>query len=463
MFYVITYIVEKNLPEYLHLLQYIDHRIFFISSKLNVRFMMHTANKKQINVAVVDDGINEKRFNTGELIHNIEINRDCEIHPRSGYDPYEASHGTTCAAIIKKIVPDAALSSVKILSDATRKGIRGQLIKAIDWCVENGIDIINLSAGTIDYRDFDGITDCVSKAAEKGLIIVAACNNRNIYTCPASLEYVIGVKCNRKESLGENEFIYNTCTPDGIEMTACSTYKLLDFSGKEKTTSRCNSFSAPTITAAVYKIMADSDVKDICGIRQELMKKSVAVSENNTGVDDNDRDKVEIGVPLVVLFDMGTGKATGIAENLVRLFRNDGYNAVLTCDERPADAGRYGMVALSTICRDKHVNGTNLKTLYRIYDPDIIIACVEMSELASFEPMCSHLGIVPDIAILASVDKADKTCLPEWQCECENIIICPVSCGSDKTVDGLGMFDISHIENIDYLNKVYSYIHKLLE
>ena len=109
--------------------------------------------KKQVNIAVVDDGINENRYKTGKLIHNIEITRDLKVKPRQGYDTFAPSHGTTCAAIIKKAVPDALLSSLKILSDINRKGIRAQLVKAIEWCADNNINLINLSAGTIDYRD----------------------------------------------------------------------------------------------------------------------------------------------------------------------------------------------------------------------------------------------------------------------------------------------------------------------
>ena len=110
-----------------------------------------------INVAIIDDGINQNLYAIGKLNHNIQITHELHIHERVEYDPFLPSHGTTCAAVIKKYALDAILSSVKILNDDSNKGMKTQLIRALEWCVENDIRLVNLSLGTIDYKDFNEV------------------------------------------------------------------------------------------------------------------------------------------------------------------------------------------------------------------------------------------------------------------------------------------------------------------
>ncbi len=59
----------------------------------------------QINIAIIDDGVNENLYNTGVLKYNIEITPNLMIRERKKYDRYKSSHGTICAAIIKNICP----------------------------------------------------------------------------------------------------------------------------------------------------------------------------------------------------------------------------------------------------------------------------------------------------------------------------------------------------------------------
>jgi hypothetical protein len=70
---------------------------------------------KSIRVAGIDDGISETLYNIGRLDFDIEINHGLSADKRREYNPFLASHGTTCAAIIKKYAPNARLGSIKIL------------------------------------------------------------------------------------------------------------------------------------------------------------------------------------------------------------------------------------------------------------------------------------------------------------------------------------------------------------
>jgi Subtilisin-like serine proteases len=167
----------------------------------------------------------------------------------------QRSHGTTCAAIIAKYYPEAVFTSIKVLNDKNQKGKIEQFVKAIEWCLNEHIKIANLSLGTTNYKDFNIIKKIVNYAYKKGLIIVAACNNKNIFTYPASLTNVIGVKSNKSEILKEGEYIFNIYPLDGIEITSSSDHILKESTGEERTTYECNSFAAPFITAKVCRIV----------------------------------------------------------------------------------------------------------------------------------------------------------------------------------------------------------------
>lgn len=102
------------------------------------------------------------------------------------------THGTLCAAIIQRYDPSAELVGVKITNYSTGKSTIEKLISALNWCADNGVRLINLSMGTADVRNFGKLKAAVDILTPKGIVIVAAFNNQNVFTCPASLPNVFG-------------------------------------------------------------------------------------------------------------------------------------------------------------------------------------------------------------------------------------------------------------------------------
>ncbi|GFZ33311.1 hypothetical protein CSC2_38370 [Clostridium zeae] len=236
---------------------------------------------EKVSVAIIDDGINEEFYNVGYLKHNIEIKSDLAVIVRKDYNKYLPSHGTTCAAIIKKYSKSAELSSIKILNDSTMKCEKKQLIKAIEWCVENHIKIINMSLGTIDYRDFEEVRACINIAYEKGIIIIGASNNKNTFTYPACLTNVIGVR--GKEEYTELQYKFISYPFDGIDILASSRHHLSDVFGYEQDTFFCNSYAAPAVTALVCNTVSDKNHITFEEIKETLQQgdKSNALDKYN--------------------------------------------------------------------------------------------------------------------------------------------------------------------------------------
>ncbi|MBU3107435.1 S8 family serine peptidase [Clostridium gasigenes] len=237
-----------------------------------------------INVAIIDDGIGIGLYDTYNIIQSIEITPELMVQNVDKCTLFNASHGTICAAIVKLYYPKAILTSIKVLNSKSHKCKSKQLIKAIEWCIDNGIQVANLSLGTIDYRDFKKIKDTINKAYNKGLIIVAACNNKDIFTYPASCTNVIGVKCSKINALKEGEYIFNLYPIDGIELTCCSEHDLFKNGEYLKTTNRCNSYASPMITAEVCKIIDKFPSITLEEIKQKLYKSSINYIEDRIGV-----------------------------------------------------------------------------------------------------------------------------------------------------------------------------------
>ncbi len=228
-------------------------------------------NTEYIKVAVIDDGINEGLYNIGRLDYNIEITNKLEILHRKEYNKYLPSHGTICAAILRKYAPNISLSSIKILNNR-RKGLCDQLIEAIKLCVDKKIRIVNLSVGTIFYMDRQRLKSIINYAVKNGIIIIAAYNNEDIITYPASFSNVISVKCDYSGKFAEGEYVYNLYPYDGVDIIACSRHLLCKFNHTNSYTQICNSFAAPMITAEVHKILEKNSEITLAQIKQKLLE-----------------------------------------------------------------------------------------------------------------------------------------------------------------------------------------------
>jgi subtilisin family serine protease len=101
-------------------------------------------------------------------------------------------HGTAVAGAIREKAPDAELYAVKVFDRALTTNIE-VIIKAVDWCAENRIDVINLSLGTVNFEHRNSIEAAVARANKNGCVIVAAREMAGQPSLPGCLPSVIGV------------------------------------------------------------------------------------------------------------------------------------------------------------------------------------------------------------------------------------------------------------------------------
>ncbi|WP_081584565.1 S8 family serine peptidase [Bacillus bingmayongensis] len=100
------------------------------------------------------------------------------------------------------MAPKADIYAVKVL-DRNQKGYYDDIVKGIQWCIDNNIDIILMSLGGSKYSKL--LDNSIQKASKYGITIVSAVgndgiSNKDTVTYPAKLSGVIGVGAiNQKE------------------------------------------------------------------------------------------------------------------------------------------------------------------------------------------------------------------------------------------------------------------------
>ena len=101
-------------------------------------------------------------------------------------------HGTAVASIIRSLAPDVELTSVRLVDELGR-GSASALRTALDFCVREGFDVVNLSLGTRRRDLLLDVYDLVDRAAVEGVVLVAATDNAGTPDYPAACAALLGV------------------------------------------------------------------------------------------------------------------------------------------------------------------------------------------------------------------------------------------------------------------------------
>jgi len=117
-------------------------------------------------------------------------------------------HGTVMASLIRDDCPKARFYAVRIAlknGDGVTPHVPEEaLAMGIEWCVDQGIRIINLSYSIKEAVEDGSLVRACRKADESGAIIVAAYRNaENRPVCPAAFRSVIGVRARDELRPGE--------------------------------------------------------------------------------------------------------------------------------------------------------------------------------------------------------------------------------------------------------------------
>jgi subtilisin family serine protease len=141
-----------------------------------------------VRIGVLDSGVCRTHPHVGKIVDGITITADGAM---GGYED-TLGHGTAVAAVIHHLNPEADLVAVKIFGRKLATSLP-VVIRAIDWCLDHDIQIINLSLGTLNPEHRSAFENAVARTRQAGAVIVSALEMSGAAALPGSLEGVIGV------------------------------------------------------------------------------------------------------------------------------------------------------------------------------------------------------------------------------------------------------------------------------
>lgn len=175
-----------------------------------------------ITVALLDTGIDLAHpALAGHWVDGYDFVSD-DAEPQDEGPGLGWGHGTHIAGIIAQVAPNSKIMPLRVL-DVDARGDIFTLAYAIEWAVENGADVINLSLGA--ESDSALLRETLEQAQARGVIIVAAAgnNNTNEIQHPATYPGIIAVTAldgeNRKAEFA-NYGSWVTLAAPGVGITS---------------------------------------------------------------------------------------------------------------------------------------------------------------------------------------------------------------------------------------------------
>jgi hypothetical protein len=132
-----------------------------------------------VKIAIIDSGIHPGHPHVGEIAGAVGITLAGESPDAID----RLGHGTAVAGAIREKAPDAELYAVKVFDRRLTANI-GVILRALAWCRDHHMDLVNLSLGTENAAHRDSFLSVLGD----DLLLVGAAN-----VLPGSLPEVIGV------------------------------------------------------------------------------------------------------------------------------------------------------------------------------------------------------------------------------------------------------------------------------
>lgn len=208
-----------------------------------------------VRVAIVDSGVDASHPAVGTVAGGavVELDPSSPTGVRLVDGPHDDlfGHGTACAGIVRELAPEVDVFSVRVLG-AKLTGRAYVFAAGLEWCIDHGMDVVNLSLSTVNDDWYAGFHELCDAAANAGIVVVAAMNNVRKPSYPSEFSSVLSVAA----MPGQDREVF-ACNPrppaewgaPGIDVDV----PWLDGSTIRSTG---NSYAAPVIAGHVARIKA---------------------------------------------------------------------------------------------------------------------------------------------------------------------------------------------------------------
>jgi Subtilase family len=233
-------------------------------------------------IAVIDSGIDltHSAF-TGRLAPSTEwkdfVDGDSDPQEVSGGNGY--GHGTFVSSLILQVAPQATILPIRVLA-ADGSGSETAVISGIDWAIQKGAQIINLSLGA--STDNVALEAEIDYATSRGIYVVVSAGNdsSNTLTYPAQRaktapneKYLISVGSTASSSVLS---IFCNINP-ALEITAPGELVYAALPGGAAGFGSGTSFAAPQVSGLLALTMMDTATTNRGNLQTYLLNGSVGI------------------------------------------------------------------------------------------------------------------------------------------------------------------------------------------
>lgn len=212
------------------------------------------ASGRGVRVAIIDSGVDGDHPRVGGVAEYVAVTLDPDEPDGVRFEASEHAdlygHGTACAGIIRDLAPEVELISVRVLG-TNLKGSALAFAHGLAWCLDNGVQVANLSLSTTNERYFETFHDLVDQASFARLLLVSAMANERKRTIPSEFAGVFSVACGPGSD--RERMWCNPASP--AEWGACGVDVDIAWSGGTTIRATGNSFAAPVIAGHLARIV----------------------------------------------------------------------------------------------------------------------------------------------------------------------------------------------------------------
>ncbi|MDI3407197.1 type VII secretion-associated serine protease mycosin [Streptomyces cavernicola] len=257
------------------------------------------ATGKGVTVAVIDTGVDD---DNKQLAGQMASKGKDFVGGRADGTQDLQGHGTKVAGIIaaKKVpnsgfmglAPDAKILPIRYTGAAgkngkVKNGNSDTMVAAINYAVEQRVQIINISSDTQGRRDPEALRIAIQEAVDAGIIVVAAAGNAGVdglskKTYPASYDGVVAVAASDRN----DERAFFSQAGDFVDIAAPGVDMVSTVPKGGQCTDQGTSFAAPYV-AGVAALMKDRypewNSKQIIARMQETAQRPTAEPNRYVG------------------------------------------------------------------------------------------------------------------------------------------------------------------------------------
>lgn len=319
--------------------------------------------KKGIKVAIIDDGVNETMDSVFSKISRCYVEKG-RLYQGTVEQIPPLTHGTICAAVIASKETDIELFDIRIFKGGSAD--MEDLITALEYCMSCGVQVINLSCGTLNYLEYKKVERTLHKLLRKKIMVVSALSNQGIMSFPASCRGVFGVRTDFGKCLKRGEYGFQKFTGGRLENSIVAHIGTVTIDGS-KLDAMANSYAAPVVTGEIIGILKNGQGCSFKSILRQMILRGAR--EGCLGRDPKKylscRGK-EISTPV-----LGIDRRCGQLKKYIKeRLQADGYHVITVCEN-----ARNGK-EIPCVCymdRKQMLDRDIIYTVEHIYEPDIIL------------------------------------------------------------------------------------------